>query len=171
MNRSEKDKDELVNSIANEILDYLELHPDSVDSIDGIAKWWLKRQRYEEALTNVQLAVEHLLDEGKMEKIVVSKGGVVYSARIPSELTGTARGRDPGFIDLRGRKFRLKPNSPCRNKGIAAGLLTYLDGDGKSHPCAPLKQIVFPMNYEARPSDPQLDLGAFEQGKAGRRGR
>ena len=86
MNRSEKDKDELVNSIANEILDYLEIHPNSVDSIEGIAKWWLKKQRYEEALTNVQSAVGLLLTEGRMEKIVISQGKVIYSARIPSDI-------------------------------------------------------------------------------------
>lgn len=90
MNRNDKDRDELVNSIANEILDYLELHPNSVDNIDGIAKWWLKRQRYEEALTNVQLAVGLLLAEGKMEKIVISQGNVIYSARIPSETRGSS---------------------------------------------------------------------------------
>ena len=110
------------------------------------------------------------------DRIIGKKGGglrgrnnwVRRSARVPSELSGTVRGRDPGFIGLRNRKFRLKSNSPCLNKGIAAGLLKYLDGDRKSHPCAPLKQIVFPMNFEARPSDHRLDLGAFEYGKADR---
>lgn len=71
--------DELIESIANEILSYLESHPNSVDNLDGIAKWWLKKQRYHEARSNVKLAVGRLLSAGKIQKTVISQGSVVYS--------------------------------------------------------------------------------------------
>ncbi len=83
MTPKKTNKDELIESIAKEILNYLELHPNSVDSIDGISKWWLKKQRFEEAQGNVQLAVGQLLAEGKIERTVINKGRAIYSAKIP----------------------------------------------------------------------------------------
>jgi len=107
MNPKGKNKDELVESIANEILNYMELHPNSVDSIDGIAKWWLKRQRYEEALNNVQLAVGLLLAEGKMKKTIINEGRVIYSARILSEIEESNTDR----CSVRGRSVPDNPDS------------------------------------------------------------
>lgn len=76
---------ELIESIAKEILDYLKTHPNSVDNIDGIAKWWLKKQRFDEARNNVQLAVSLLLSQGKVVKTSIGQGRVVYAVRKPQE--------------------------------------------------------------------------------------
>lgn len=85
MIRKADTENELIESIAQEILNYLKMHPNSVDSIDGIAKWWLKRQRFDEAHNNVQLAVGLLISEGKLEKRGIGRGGAVFYARKHAE--------------------------------------------------------------------------------------
>jgi hypothetical protein len=51
-----------VRGIAREILRYLHAHPDAKDTIDGIAGWWLERQRADSAA--VERAVALLLSLG-----------------------------------------------------------------------------------------------------------
>jgi len=73
----QKNKDEVV-AIALEIKNYLKAHPNAVDSLEGITKWWLTRQRYEEAESLVQKALNILLTENSISKQQVVDGRVVY---------------------------------------------------------------------------------------------
>jgi hypothetical protein len=46
-----------VRGIAREILRYLQLHPDAKDTLDGIAEWWLERQRAESGVVERAVAL------------------------------------------------------------------------------------------------------------------
>jgi len=43
------------------VLRYLETHPDAKDTLEGIARWWLERERTERLLDEVERAVTLLL--------------------------------------------------------------------------------------------------------------
>jgi Fe2+ or Zn2+ uptake regulation protein len=66
--------------LAEEILLYLAKHPDASDSAEGIADWWLARQRYEESVTRVQDALNELEAKGLVVRAVLPDGTVIYRA-------------------------------------------------------------------------------------------
>jgi hypothetical protein len=47
--------------IARAVLRYLETHPEAKDTLEGIARWWLERERAERLLEEVERAVTLLL--------------------------------------------------------------------------------------------------------------
>jgi hypothetical protein len=47
--------------IARAVLRYLETHPEAKDTLEGIARWWLERERSERLLEDVERAVALLL--------------------------------------------------------------------------------------------------------------
>ena len=49
--------------IAQEILSYLDHHPEAKDTLDGIAQWWLLREWSERKLEDVERAVLLLLSK------------------------------------------------------------------------------------------------------------
>lgn len=49
--------------IAQEILSYLDHHPEAKDTLDGIAQWWLLREWSERKLAEVERAVLLLLSK------------------------------------------------------------------------------------------------------------
>lgn len=63
--------DEELARLASEIREYLEDHPRAADSAEGVAKWWLKRQRFEQSLTKIRQALEYLEAEGVVKKTSV----------------------------------------------------------------------------------------------------
>jgi hypothetical protein len=65
------------------ILRYVERHPRSAETSEGVARWWLTRQRFEDAIETVQAALDELVGEGKLERHVVPGGLPVYRARRP----------------------------------------------------------------------------------------
>ena len=65
----EKNSDDEIVIIAEEIRGYLEKHPNSIDTLDGVANWWLLRQRYESAVEKVKKALEYLINIGVLEKV------------------------------------------------------------------------------------------------------
>lgn len=56
--------DERVGSVAREIERYLELHPQAADSLEGIATWWISKQRIRSELEVVRAALEQLARSG-----------------------------------------------------------------------------------------------------------
>jgi hypothetical protein len=72
-----KSEDE-VDEIAQRIGRYLESHPNAADSAEGILRWWLARQRYEESVQKVEQALELLLRRGAVRKHVLIDGQVLY---------------------------------------------------------------------------------------------
>ena len=65
--------------LAQDIQRYLQAHPHAADSVDGILRWWLPRQRYEESAIKIQQALELLAQRGAVSKRVLA-GQVVYTA-------------------------------------------------------------------------------------------
>ncbi|MBN8998527.1 MAG: hypothetical protein J0H54_03810 [Rhizobiales bacterium] len=62
-----------------EILSYLERRPHAVDTLDGIAEWWIDAQRARIARATVLAALDQLVAQGEVEKRVLSPSTVVYA--------------------------------------------------------------------------------------------
>ena len=67
-----------IERIAQEIERYLQEHPGAGDSIEGVTHWWLTRQRYQEATSSVQKALDLLVVRGRIEKIINYEGASIY---------------------------------------------------------------------------------------------
>ena len=65
-------------STANAIDRYLSTRPNASETVDGVAKWWLLRQRYEDSVEHVQLALNLLEQKGAVIKIRLSDGREMY---------------------------------------------------------------------------------------------
>jgi hypothetical protein len=74
-----KPEEMLIAAAAETIQRYLDAHPNAADSVEGIARWWLTRQRYEEAIKIVEQALERLVAEGKVAKTTTAEGTILYS--------------------------------------------------------------------------------------------
>ena len=68
-------------------------------------------------------------------------------------------GSAPGFVDYANNDFHLAQGSPCINAGMA------LPGECSSYPVT--YQYVKHQQYEGRPSDATMDMGAYEYGTGG----
>jgi hypothetical protein len=75
--------EEKLDLIAREIARYLAEHPAAADSADGIRRWWLLRQRFDEAAEQVQRALDRLESTGQIRKQVLPDGTVIYGAVDP----------------------------------------------------------------------------------------
>ena len=74
------DREDPVMRLADEIRHYLAHHPNASDSAEGIALWWISRQRLAAALSDVVRALEHLEREGVVESQPCPGGEVLYRA-------------------------------------------------------------------------------------------
>ena len=68
-----------VSEIAEEIYRYLSAHPNSADTIDGVAQWWLLHERYLKGLELVENALELLVEKGLIARRTNPDGNVIYS--------------------------------------------------------------------------------------------
>ncbi len=59
----DSDEEEVV-AVAREIENYLAVHPRAADSLEGITRWWLMRQRIHYELDLVEAALRHLCRKG-----------------------------------------------------------------------------------------------------------
>jgi Fe2+ or Zn2+ uptake regulation protein len=59
------------------VMDYLAEHPQAMDSAQGIAEWWVMRQRVRVEAESVANVLQQLVDEGQVEK-VDSVNGPLY---------------------------------------------------------------------------------------------
>lgn len=69
---------EKIKSIATTIKRYLLQRPNATETVEGVARWWLLQQRYEDSLEQVKLALELLEQEGTVRKIQLSDGREAY---------------------------------------------------------------------------------------------
>lgn len=51
------------------LIQYLDENPEAMDTLDGIAEWWVMRQRIRASVTTVACAVRQLVDEGLLEEV------------------------------------------------------------------------------------------------------
>ncbi len=80
--------------LSDEILRYLRTHPQAADTVDGIVMWWLPRQRYEEAMDQVQHALDELVARGLVAKKTLVDGTALYADQA----------QKPFFIDVENAK-------------------------------------------------------------------
>ena len=53
--------------LADAIMAYLTEHPDAADTLEGIAEWWLMRQRVRVEVDSLQNALDQLTETGYLE--------------------------------------------------------------------------------------------------------
>lgn len=53
-------------ALADEILRYLHSHHRACDTPEGIARWWIKRQRLEDTVERVQAALDLLVADNRV---------------------------------------------------------------------------------------------------------
>ncbi len=70
-------REEIV-STAEAIKRYLITRPNASETVDGVARWWLLKQRFADSLERVQLALDMLEDHGEVIRIVMSDGREFY---------------------------------------------------------------------------------------------
>lgn len=66
-------------TVAYQIARYLEEHPNAADTSEGVAQWWLLRQRYEDSLKTVEAALAWLVEQGMVTKSEAPGGQEIYS--------------------------------------------------------------------------------------------
>lgn len=69
--------------IADVIERYITEHPRAADTPDGIRRWWVAPQRYGESLADVQSALGYLVERGRLARITVADGTVIYAGAPP----------------------------------------------------------------------------------------
>ena len=73
---------ERAEEVAHVVARYLLAHPDASDTLDGIARWWLSRQRRDDARDLVQAALDLLVERGVVERRTTADGVTLFrSAR------------------------------------------------------------------------------------------
>jgi hypothetical protein len=70
-----------VDALAGEILRYLHAHTSASDTTEGIARWWIKRQRLEDTVTRVQFALDRLVADALVEPRLTRAGQTLYLLR------------------------------------------------------------------------------------------
>ncbi len=76
----EEENGSAIARIAAEIVDYVRVHDNAADTLDGITDWWITRQRIHEQRRRVEQALAHLCSEGLLAKKVLPDGSVLYRA-------------------------------------------------------------------------------------------
>jgi len=69
-----------IERISEEIHRYLTKHPNAADTLEGITRWWLTRQRYEESKKNVQKALYLLVNRKLVAQIDNLDGKCTYKS-------------------------------------------------------------------------------------------
>ena len=70
------------------ILGYLDDHPTAMDTLDGIAEWWVLRQQIEIEVRRVSRVLAGLVADGLLEEHV--QGGIRFYRRRAAQLPGGA---------------------------------------------------------------------------------
>jgi hypothetical protein len=96
-----------VSAVALEILGYLQQHPHASDTLVGIARWWLLRQRIETMTKTVKKALDELMSLG----FVVSDEGRVKAAHEqPAYSVNPKRKRQIRLLLARAQSYK-EPNA------------------------------------------------------------
>ncbi len=61
------------------VLGYLDDHPTAMDTLDGIAEWWIRRQQIEIEVRRVSAVLNGLVREGLLEEC--EQGGLLFFRR------------------------------------------------------------------------------------------
>ena len=72
-------------NVADQLLKYLQAHPQAGDTLEGIVKWWLLRQQLNESVAAVQQALEQLTHNGFVYERRTRDGKTLYFAADTTE--------------------------------------------------------------------------------------
>jgi hypothetical protein len=70
------------------VLGYLDEHPTAMDTLDGIAEWWIRRQQIEIEVRRVSSVLQALVQQGVLEE--AQQSGVRFFRRRSSGSQRTA---------------------------------------------------------------------------------
>jgi hypothetical protein len=76
------------------VLGYLEEHPTAMETLDGIAEWWILRRQIEIEVRRVSRVLAALVREGELEEFV--QGGIQFFRRLRHARSGPVAGVTPG---------------------------------------------------------------------------
>ena len=65
---NQNDKQRRIEIIAQEISRYVRTRPDAAETAEGVARWWIARQRMEEPVAIVEEALELLVRRAELVK-------------------------------------------------------------------------------------------------------
>ena len=78
---SDSADDDGLSEVARAIWRYLDTRPHAADSLDGVVRWWLARQRYADSASAVQAALDELEARGLVAHRRLFDGRIVYERR------------------------------------------------------------------------------------------
>jgi len=64
--------------IAQLLLTYMQNNPSAKHTAEGIARWWILQQKFEDEVEVIERVIKCLTDEGIIEKIEFSDGDAHY---------------------------------------------------------------------------------------------
>lgn len=65
-------------ALEQQILEYLETHPQASDTLEGIAQWWLLCHRVDSSVVQVKRTLEALKSKGTIHERRLSDGSNLY---------------------------------------------------------------------------------------------
>lgn len=65
-------------SLSQELLEYLVQHPEALDTREGIAEWWLLKQRISEVVGNLEAVLDDLVKQGFLLANRGEEGRIYY---------------------------------------------------------------------------------------------
>ena len=72
-------KEDDVDIIAEDIMEYLSRRPMASDTLEGVVHWWLLQQSIVQKKILVERALEKLTEQGKVSKTINANQDAVYS--------------------------------------------------------------------------------------------
>jgi Fe2+ or Zn2+ uptake regulation protein len=79
VSRNDRNEDDV---IRKEILAYLEAHPQSADTAEGIRDWWIGSKEYHTTVERVRRVLDRLVREGHVRRVKITGGSEVYRAGV-----------------------------------------------------------------------------------------
>ena len=64
--------------LQQEILRYLDRHPDAADTCEGIEAWWLGDSEAAGGKADLRAALEELIRQGRLTREVLPGGAIIY---------------------------------------------------------------------------------------------
>ena len=78
--------------IAQIIEEYLRDHPRAADTSEGIRSWWVAPACYGASREDVQTALDHLVEIGRMSRVELVGGAAIYTRAAPRGDTASDAG-------------------------------------------------------------------------------
>jgi hypothetical protein len=78
MDPTRHDECHRLRSVQREVLDYLVVHADAKDTLDGIMQWWLVGAHARIRMSDLNAAIEDLIRRGWMVSTSLGPAGALY---------------------------------------------------------------------------------------------